>query len=159
MLTNLLVLREAQMTVNEKVKDQIKRFPIVKWLLCLLALGYLLHFPEAIAHGIVWVAHTFYEATSFVLEEFLRHTFGFDKFLAQLTVFYFSVVVGIGGIFLVWRPAIRALLSLRDYALRKLYAYQYRLVYYWRSQRTAQKIKLILIHSALMISGFMFLLM
>ncbi len=137
--------------INEIVKNKTKSLSILKWLLYLLALGFLIHFPDGIGHSIVLMVHYFYEATSFVLEHFLMHTFGFDKPLAQLIVFYFSVVVGIGTTILFWRY------WLRDYLFFKFYAFQHQAIYYWHSHGTVEKIKLILIYSALTISTFMLL--
>ncbi len=138
--------------INEIIKNKINFVSILKWLAGLSVVGFLIHFPDVFGHSILWMVHTFYEATSFVLEHFLMHTFGFDKPLAQLIVFYFSVVVGLGTTILFWRY------WLRDYLLFKCYTYQHQIIYYWHSKRTVEKIKLILIHSALMISAFMFLL-
>ncbi|MEQ1545643.1 hypothetical protein [Methyloglobulus sp.] len=144
-------LRGSQAMINEIVKNRIKIVSIFKWLLGLSALGFVIHFPDVIGHSIVWVVHTFYEATSFVLEHFLVHNFGFDKDLAQLIVFYFSVVVGLGTTVLFWRY------WLKGYLLYKFYALQHQVIYYWHSKRTVEKIKLILIYSALMISTFILL--
>jgi hypothetical protein len=116
----------------------------------ILVLAFLIHFPDVIGHSLVWLVHIFYEATSFVLEEFITHTFGLDKSLAQLMVFYFSIIVGIGATALFWRHI------LKDYLVIKLHIYKHQAVDYWYSMRTAQKMKLIIFHSALMISAFMF---
>jgi len=137
--------------INEIIKRKIKFVSIIKWLMGLSVLGFLIHFPDVFGHSILWILHTIYEATSFLLEEFLRHTFGIDKSLAQLLVFYFSIVVGAGAIVLFWRC------FFRDYLLFKFYAYKHQAIYYWYSKRTVEKIKLMLIYSALMISSFMFL--
>ncbi len=138
--------------INEIIKNKINFVLILKWLLGLSVLGFLIHFPDVIGHSIVWMVHTFYEATSFLLEEFLRHTFGLDKALAQLIVFYFSIVVGIGATILFWRY------SLREYLAFKLYALEQQVISYWHSERAVEKIKRMLIYSVLMISTFMFLL-
>ena len=139
------------MMLNEMVKNKIKFNTTLKWLLGLSVLGFVIHFPDVFGHSILWMVHTFYEATSFVLEHFLMHTFGFEKPLAQLIVFYFSVVVGTGSTILFWRY------WLRDYLLFKFYAFQNQVIYYWHSKRTLERIKLILIYSALTISTFMLL--
>jgi hypothetical protein len=150
-MNNPIYLRGVQIMINENVKNKIKFSTILKWLLILSALGFMVKFPDVIGHSIVWVVHTFYEATSFVFEHFLMHSFGFDKDLAQLIVFYFSIVVGLGATVLFWRY------FLRDYLLHKFYTFKYQIFFYWHSKRTVDKTKLILIHSALMISAFMFL--
>ena len=151
-MNNPIELRGSQAMINEIIKNKINFVSILKWLLGLSVLGFLIHFPDVIGHGIVWMIHTFYEATSFVLEEFITHTFGLDKSLAQLMVFYFSIIVGIGTTALIWRHI------LKDYLVIKLHTYKQQAFEYWYSMRTAQKIKLIIIHSALMISAFMFFL-
>ena len=151
-MNNPIELRGSQAMINEMFKNKIKFTTILKWLLRLSVLGFVIHFPDVIGHGILWIVHTFYEATSFILEEVLRHSFGLDKELAQLIVFYFSVIVGVGTTILFWRY------YLRDYLLFKCYAFKYRVIYYWHSKRTVEKIKLILINSALIISTFMFML-
>ncbi|MBK8814921.1 MAG: hypothetical protein IPN42_05155 [Methylococcaceae bacterium] len=150
-MNNLIELRGSQTMLNEIVKNNIKFVSILKWLAGLSVLGFVIHFPDVIGHSILWMVHTFYEATSFVFEHFLMHTFGFNKDLAQLIVFYFSVVTGLGTIILFWRY------WLRDYLTFKLYAFQHQIIYYWHSKRTGEKIKLIVIYSALTISTFMFL--
>ena len=137
--------------INEIINNKIKFVPILKWVLVLSVLGFVIHFPDVFGHSILWMVHTFYEATSFVLEHFLMHTFGFGKDLAQLIVFYFSVVVGIGTTILFWRY------WFRDYLIFKFYAFQHQVIYYWHSKRKVEKIKLLLIYSALMVSTFMLL--
>jgi hypothetical protein len=143
---------------NEIFYNKTKVLTIIKWLLCIATLIYLIKFPDVVAHSIVVGVHTFYEATSFLLEEVLTHSFGFDKALAQLLVFYLSIVVGIGTTVLLWRQLLEWLRSFRDYLIFKFYTYKYQAMYTWHSKRTDQKIKLILIHSVWMISAFMFLL-
>lgn len=151
-MNNPIQLRGPQVMINEIFERKIKFMSILKWLLVFSVLGFMIHFPDVIIHGILWAVHTFYEATSFLLEEFLRHTFGFDKDLAQLIVFYFSVIVGVGVTILFWRY------WLRDYLVFKFHEFKYQAIYYWASRRKIEKIKLILIHSAFMVSAFMFLL-
>ena len=73
------------MMLNEMVKNKIKFNTTLKWLLGLSVLGFVIHFPDVFGHSILWMVHTFYEATSFVLEHFLMHTFGFEKPLARLS--------------------------------------------------------------------------
>lgn len=143
---------------KEVIQNKVKVLSVLKWLLYISILAYLIKFPDVIAHTVAVAVHTFYEATSLMLEELLIHAFGFDKFAAQLIVFYLSIVVGIGATILLWRQLIKLLCHLRDYLIFNLYTYKYRVIYYWHSKRTEQKIKLILIHSALMASAFLFLL-
>jgi hypothetical protein len=150
-MINPIELRGSQAMLNEMVKNKIKFNTILKWLLVLSALGFVIHFPDVIGHSLLWMVHTFYEATSFVFEHFLIHTFGFVKPLAQLIVFYFSVVVGIGTTILFWRY------WLKDYLIFKYYAYKHHAIYFWHSKRRLEKIKLMLIYSALTISTFMLL--
>ncbi len=150
-MINPIELGGSQAMIIEIIKNKINFASILKWLLGLSVLGFLIHFPDVIGHSILWMVHTFYEATSFVFEHFLIHTFGFDKSLAQLIVFYFSVVVGMGACALFWRY------WLRDYLLFKFYAYKHQAIYYWHSQRRLEKFKLMLIYSALMISTLMLL--
>ncbi len=138
--------------INEIIEDKTKLLIILKWLLVIVALGFLLHFPDLIGHSIIWIVHTIYEATSFILEEFLSHVFGLDKALAQLIVFYFSIIVGTGASVLFWQR------FLRNFLLLKFYAFQHQVIDYWHNHRALKKMKLILIYSALTISGFMFLL-
>lgn len=143
---------------NDIFENKTKILNLIKWLLSIGVLVYSIKFPDVVAHSIAVAVHTFYEATSFLLEELLRHHFGFDKSLAQLLVFYLSIVVGIGAIVLLWRQLLTVLRKLRDYLVFKLYTYKYQALYAWHSKRTDQKIKFVLIHSALMVSAFMFLL-
>jgi hypothetical protein len=157
-MNNPLAIRGSQLMTNEIFQNKPKVLTVIKWLLCITVLIYSIKFPDVIAHSIVVGVHTFYEATSFLLEELLTHSFGFDKALAQLIVFYLSIVVGIGTTVLLWRQLLALLRRLRDYLIFKLYTYKYQALYAWHSKRTDQKIKLILIHSAWMVSAFMFLL-
>jgi hypothetical protein len=150
-MINQIELRESQARINEMVENKIKFTTILKWLLILSALGFLIKFPDVVGHSIMWFIHIFYEATSFILEEFLRHNFGIDKDLAQLIVFYFSIITGAGAIIVLWRY------WLKDYLLLKFYACQHQVIFYWHSKRTGEKIKLILIQSALVLSAFIFL--
>jgi hypothetical protein len=143
---------------NKNFQNEIKILSLIKWLLSITALVYAIKFPDVIVHSIAVGVHTFYEATSFMLEEFLKHSFGLDKFLAQLIVFYLSIVVGIGVTVLIWRQLVALLRRLQDHLIFKLYTYKYQAMYAWHSKRTDQKIKFILIQSALMVSAFMFLL-
>jgi hypothetical protein len=158
-MINPLAIRGSQLMTNEIFHNKTKILSLIKWLLCVTALVYSIKFPDVIAHSIFVAVHTFYEATSLLLEELLTHTFGLDKFMAQMIVFYLSIVFGIGITVLLWRQLMAFLRSLRDYMVFKLYTFKYQALYTWHSKRTNQKIKLILIHSALMISAFMFLLM
>jgi hypothetical protein len=150
-MINPLAIRGSQLMTNEIFHNKTKILSLIKWFLCVTALVYSIKFPDVIAHSIFVAVHTFYEATSFVLEHFLIHTFGFGKDLAQLIVFYFSVVVGVAASILFWRY------WLRDYLIYKLYAFQHQVIYYWHSKRKVEKIKLILIYSALTVSTFMLL--
>ncbi len=143
---------------NEIFQNKIKILSLIKGLLLILALVYFIKFPDVIGHYIVVVVHTFYEATSLLLEEFLRHTFGFDKVIAQLIVFYLSIVVGIGITILSWRQLLALLRNLKDHLIFKLHTYKYQAFYSWHSKRADQKIKFILIHSTIIASAFMFLL-
>lgn len=143
---------------NEIFQNKTKILSLIKWLLCMAALVYLIKFPDVVGHAIVVGVHTFYEATSFMLEEVLRHSFGLNKFLAQLIVFYLSFVVGIGTTVLFWRQLMALLRRLRDFLILEFYALKYKAEYAWYSKGTGQKIKFVLMHSAWMISTFMFLL-
>ena len=146
--------------MKNEIDDSTSKFlTILKWVLFILALGYLIKFPDLVVHKILWISHTLYEGTSFLLEEFLRHTFGFDKFLAQLIVFYLNIIITIGALFLLKGLIVKMFLGFMEYLAFKRYDYQYRLIFYWHSRRLDQKIKLILIQSTLLISAFMYMLM
>ncbi len=127
--------------IDKFIGNKIKFGSILKWLIGLSVLGFLFYLPDVVGHSIVWIVHTFYEATSFLLEHFLMHTFGFDKPLAQLIIFYFSIVVGISTTVLFWKY------YLRDYLVYKIYAFKYQMFYYWHSKRAIEKTKLILVFS------------
>ena len=150
-MINPIELRGSQAMINEMIKNKFNFVSILKWLAGLSLVGFLIHYPDVFGHSILWVVHTFYEATSYIFEHFLMHTYGIEKELAQLIVFYFSVVVGIGVSVLFWRY------WLRDYLIFKFYTYQHQVIYYWHSKRKEEKIKLILIYSALTLSTFMLL--
>lgn len=138
--------------MKNEINNTLNTLPISKWLLQLSVLGFLIFFPDIIGHSILWVVHTFYEATSFLLEEFLAHTFGFEKALAQLIVFYFSIITGLGASVLFWR------FYLKKYLLLKYYTFKYRAIDYWHNKRKIEKMKLILLHSVFAVSAYMFLL-
>lgn len=134
------------------VKDHNKYTRMLKWILGIVVMGLLLHFPEVFGHSILWVVHTFYETCSFLVEEFLRHVFGLDKFTAQLIVFYLSVAIGIGAAILLWR------MSPWKRLLRKFYSYQHHLMQVWQSQWSTKKLQVIAVQTAFMLSVFMYLL-
>ena len=151
-MNNSILSRGSQVMINEIVKDKIKFVSILRWLFVISLVGFVLHFPDVFGHSILWVVHTFYEATSFIFEHFLMHTYGIDKEFAQLIVFYFSIVVGVSTTIIFWRY------WLRDYLVFKFYAFQHQAIFYWHSKQAVEKIKLMLIFFALMISTFIFLL-
>jgi hypothetical protein len=150
-MNNSIELGGSQMMINERIKNKLGFISILKWVTGLSILGFVIHFPDVIGHSIIWVIHTFYEATSFVFEHILIHTFDLKKDLAQLIVFYFSIITGAVAIIVIWRY------WLRDYLLFKFYACQHQVIFYWHSKRTGEKIKLILIQSAFILSAFIFL--
>ncbi len=151
-MNNPIELRGYQVMINEIDSNKTKYVLNVKWLLYVAAFGFLIHFPDVIGHGILWILHIIYEAISYLLEEFLIHTFGFDKPSAQLIVFYFNLVVGVSGAVLFWRKI------LKNYLVLKLYTYKRQVIDSWYSKGVEQKIKSILLYSSLTISAYMFLL-
>lgn len=131
---------------------------IIKLALITLALACLFTFPEVIGHFIASVIHTLHESVSFVIEEFLRHRFGLDKNSAQTIVFYASVVSAVGFLIVLWRQMPAIINWLKDYLVYQFYIIKLKVIYTWHSLRTDQKIKFILIQTAVMASAFMFLL-
>ena len=145
-------MRVYQMMLSDIIQNKIKSIPVLKWILAFSVFCILVFIPDVLGHSIVWIIHTFYESTSFILEEFLSHAFGFEKTLAQIIVFYFSIISGIGASFLIWRY------YLKNYLYLKYSTYKYQVIDYWHNKQKIKKMKLILIRSVLMITVFMFLL-
>lgn len=82
---------------------------IRKALIILLLLSWLV-MPELlweklsfIAYKLGLILHLVYEAFAFLLEEALIHGAGMSKFYAQMTVFYMSLLMGLGIFYLLWR--------------------------------------------------------
>jgi hypothetical protein len=99
-----------------------------------------------------------HESVSFIIEEFLRHRFGLDKSSAQVIVFYASVVSAVGFLIVLWRLMPAILNWFKHFFAYQFYIIKLKVIYTWHSLRTDQKIKFILIQTAVMASTFMFLL-
>jgi hypothetical protein len=131
---------------------------IIKLTLFAVALTCLITFPDVIAHFIAVVVHTVHETVSFVIEEFLRHGFGLDKNSAQMIVFYSSIASAIVFLIVLWRLMPAILNWIKHFFAYQFYIIKLKAVYSWHCLRTDQKIKLLLIHTAVMASAFMYLL-
>ncbi len=134
------------------VKAYSKYFCICKWILGAVVIWLLLHFPEVFGHSILWVVHTIYEAIALLVEEFLCHVFGLDKFTAQLIVFYLTIAIGISAAILVWRTAPWKRVVL------KFYNYKQHILHLWHNQWSTKKMQLITVQTAFMLTVFMYLL-
>ncbi|MGZ8191634.1 MAG: hypothetical protein ACXWTS_10470 [Methylococcaceae bacterium] len=124
----------------------------------LLVLIYCVFAPEQVLHVLLVVTHTLYESIAFLLEEILGHTFHLRKYHSQLIVFYLFWGVGLYGLYWLWRRLPEILESVKNYLLKQYLLIKIQVLDYWRRMQLNQKIKLIVIHSALMLSTFMLLL-
>jgi uncharacterized membrane protein len=131
---------------------------LIKLVLFAVALTCLFTFPDVIGHSIAVVAHTVHESVSFIIEEFLRHSFGLDKSSSQMIVFYSSIASAIGFLIVLWRQMPAVINWFKDYLFYQFYIIKLKSVYSWHCLRTDQKIKFLLIQTAVLASAFMFLL-
>ncbi len=63
----------------------------------------LFYFPYEIAHYSFVLLHYIYEGLDFLVEELLIHGFGLTKFQSHLVFFYLSWIVGLYGLYWLWR--------------------------------------------------------
>ncbi len=75
--------------------------PGSKVIIVLLAL-YAFNFPDHLLHTLIIVFHYTYEGLDFVVEEFLIHVLGFNKFYSQMVFFYLSCAAGIYAAYRCW---------------------------------------------------------
>jgi hypothetical protein len=73
----------------------------LKIILALLAL-YFFHFPDHLFHSLLVFFHHVYESLDFIVEEFLIHVLGFNKFYSQMTFFYLSSAAGLYLCYKIW---------------------------------------------------------
>ncbi len=81
--------------------EAIKHSLSLKIILALLAL-YFFHFPDHLLHSLMVFFHHVYESLDFIVEEFLIHVLGFNKFYSQMVFFYLSCAVGIFFLYQIW---------------------------------------------------------
>ncbi len=131
---------------------------IAKKLASLLILIYCVIAPEQVLHYLLVVVHILYESISLLLEEMVGHTFHLRKYHSQLIVFYLFWGVGLYGFYWLWRRLPGLLTSIKHHLLKQFLLVKLHALYYWRSMHLSQKIKLMVINSAFVLSTVMLLL-
>lgn len=131
---------------------------IAKKLAPLLIVVYCVFAPEQVLHHLLVVVHTLYESIALLLEEIVGHTFHLRKYHSQLIVFYLFWCVGLYGFYWLWRRLPGLFISVKHHLLKQFLLVKFQALYYWRSMQLNQKIKLMVIHSALVLSTVMLLL-
>ena len=131
---------------------------VAKKLVSLLVLIYCVFAPEQVLHYLLVVTHTVYESIAFMLEEILGHVFHLRKYHSQLIVFYLFWCVGLCGLYWLWRRLPVMLKRVKSHLLKQFLQVKIQVLEHWRCMQLNQKIKLIVIHSVLMLSAFMLLL-
>jgi hypothetical protein len=131
---------------------------LIKRLLLLSFITVILIVPDVLIHSLAVIAHYLYECSSFLLEEILRHHFGFEKFYAQLVVFYFSILFGVCAFFWFWKRLIKSLVYFKEFIICQCYLLKLKAIFTWHSLCLLQKIKFIFFNSAIMTITMMLLL-
>lgn len=114
--------------------------------------------PELLWHKLVFVLHTFYESVSFVLEEMVVHALGWEKFYAQMTVFYFLSAMAFLALYLLWLRLPYMIQRFKDYLNSLGCTLKNKAVDTWIGFSLLQKIKFLLFQFAGMAGGLMVLL-
>lgn len=123
-----------------------------KALIMLLLFSWLV-MPELMWHKLSFIAyklglilHLVYETWAFVMEEALIHGMDMPKFYAQMTVFYVSLLIGLGVLYWCWRRLPYWLTRLQSRFELLMFELKLQLFKTWLSLSVWQKFKYILLH-------------
>ncbi len=123
--------------LNQKRPKSNKK--IIKWLL-IVFLIYTVLFPEDVAHGLYVVIHAVLESIASVIEEFLMHVFGLNKFYSQLIVAYSSFGLVVYFLFRLWKAWPRLAKKLTDYVYARTQILKKQLQKHWLKSTALQKV-------------------
>jgi len=117
----------------------------------------LLHKLGFVFHHLAVVLHLFYEMLSFFLEESLIHTFGMEKYYAQMLVFYCFLTFGFWCCYRFWRYLPKLIASWRS----KLFSWgveiKYQAIEAWLALTLWQKTKFVVFNLLGLTGGIMIL--
>ena len=99
-----------------------------------------------IAYKLGLILHLVYETWAFVMEEALIHGMDMPKFYAQMTVFYVSLLIGLGVLYWFWRRLPYWLTRLQSRFELLMFELKFQLFKTWLSLSVWQKFKYILLH-------------
>ncbi len=123
--------------LNQKKPNSRKR--IIKWVLFAFFI-YLILFPENVTHALYVVIHAVLESIASVIEEFLMHVFGLNKFYSQLIVAYCSFGLVIYLLFRLWKSWPKLAKKLTDYLKVRLLEIKNQIRMFWLQSTAIQKI-------------------
>lgn len=138
--------------------------PSIKTLMLMFVLIGFISFPDVmlelkakLLYVLAVIVHTVYEAGSFVMEEWLIHSFHVEKFTAQMLVFYFHCLIAAGIAYGIWR---RLPSTIRRLQRRwNTYVEQRKIdaLITWQTMPSRQKAQLVMIQLVGVASGFLWL--
>lgn len=99
-----------------------------------------------IAYKLSFVLHLVYEAWAFLMEEALIHALDMPKHYAQMTVFYASLLIGLGSLYWFWRRLPYWLTRLQSRFELLMFELKFQLLKTWLCLSIWQKFKYILLH-------------
>lgn len=111
-----------------------------------------------IAYKLGLILHLVYEVWAFVLEEALIHGMDMPKHYAQMTVFYLSLLVGLGVIYEFGRRLPHWLMRLKSRFGLLMFELKFQLFKTWLSLNIWQKSKYILLHLTAVAGVFLIML-
>jgi len=140
------------------------RQPSMKTIALMVVLIGLLALPDVmfdlkakLLHALAVMLHTVYEAESFLLEEWLIHSFDLDKFMAQMLVFYFNCSIGAGMAYRFWRHLPTTLRRTRRRCQRFVERSKINLQFPWEAMPNQQKAQWVATQFVVLTSGFLWL--
>lgn len=119
--------------------------PGIKRLMLIIVIIGILIMPEDFLHFVAVVAHTLYESIAFAIEQLLVRSFGFNKFQAQMIVFYTSVAIGLWGVIVLIRQIPQMVANARTRAIQSYIQVRADLTSRWIRLSAWQKVELIIV--------------
>jgi hypothetical protein len=133
--------------MSPRLLSIVKKSLIIVLLFTWLVMPELLwHKISLIAYKIGVILHLIYETCAFVVEEALIHGAGMSKHYAQMTVFYLSLLIGLGILYLLWRRLPHFLTCLKNRLELLAAELKFQLLKTWLCLTLWQKLKFILFH-------------
>ncbi|WP_150050773.1 MULTISPECIES: hypothetical protein [Methylomonas] len=138
--------------------------PSIKTIAIMIVLIGLLVSPDVmfdlkakLLHGIAIILHMVYEIESFLLEEWLIHSFELNKATAQMLTFYFNCMVGAGMAYRFWRRLPRMLHRWRHRCHCFFEQSKLNIRFAWESMPNRQKIQWVATQLVVLTGGFFWL--